>query len=77
MTVDDVHLGSPTDPFFRLVSAAVGVAGGPVKVSNCVLNGIAFDGLIYRSVREPPSAKEAERIEKRFSKRVKDFIRAT
>lgn len=78
MTVNDVHLGSPVDPFFKLVSGAVGISGGGYAIfSDCVFNGVAFDGLIYRSVREPPAPQEAERIEKRFARRVKDLIRTT
>jgi hypothetical protein len=36
--------------------------------------GMPFDGIIYRSLKEAPSADEAERINKRFAKRVKDLI---
>lgn len=73
MTVEDVHLGSPNDDYFRLISSGFGVDGGVVEVQNCVVNGVPVDAIIYRSVRSAPSAKEAERIEKRFAKRVKDL----
>ncbi|WP_237355391.1 hypothetical protein [Xanthobacter sp. YC-JY1] len=77
MTVDDVHLGSPSDPFFRMISSIVRVdGGGQVAFQNCNINGILFDGIIYRAVKSVPDQKEAERIERKFSKRVKDMVRA-
>jgi hypothetical protein len=75
MTIEDVHLGSPADDLFRFVSQVVRVKGGQTEFRNCVFNGLQFDGVIYRSVTEVPSAKQAERIEKRFAKRVKDLPR--
>ncbi|MFG1187612.1 hypothetical protein [Xanthobacter aminoxidans] len=77
MTIDDVHLGSPSDPFFKMISSIARIdGGGNVVFQNCILNGIIFDGIIYRSVKTTPDQKEAERIEKKFSKRVKDMVRA-
>ena len=38
-----------------------------------MVNGISFNGIIYRSVKEIPTLKEAASIEKRFAKRVKDL----
>jgi len=75
LTIEDVHLGSPRDVIFQLVSSAVGIANGVVRMENCTVNGVLFDGVIYRSVKVAPSVGEAERIEKRFSKRVKDLAR--
>jgi hypothetical protein len=75
VTIDDVYLGSPDDLFFKSISAAVRIGnGGPVEFNNCTINGIPFDGVIYRSVKEAPTKEEAERIDKRFAKRVKDLI---
>lgn len=73
MTVEDVHLGSPIDPLFQLVSTVVRVDNGMVSFENCIINNVPFDGVIYRSVREVPTSKEAASIEKRFAKRVKDL----
>lgn len=73
MSVDDVYLASPAEPFFQLVSSIVHADGGVAEFQNCSFNGLQFDGVIYRSVREVPSKQMAERIEKRFAKRVKDL----
>lgn len=76
MTVEDVHLGAPSDTFFRLISSGFGVTGGGrAYVENCVINGIPFDGVIYRSVISEPTEGEARRIEKIFGKRVRDLIK--
>jgi hypothetical protein len=75
LTIDDVHLGSPHEALFRLISSAVGIENGAVRVENCVFNGVLFDGVIYRSVKVIPSAGEGARIEKRFSKRVRDAVK--
>src|SRR5262245_11151563 len=50
MTIEDVHLGSPADEFFRLVSTIARVEGGIAEFRNCTFNGAPFDGVIYRSV---------------------------
>jgi hypothetical protein len=77
LTVEDVHLGSPTDPFFGLVAGAVSVTGDSVaRFVDCRFNGVPFDGVVYRITREPPSEKEAQKIEKRFTKRVRDAVDA-
>jgi hypothetical protein len=78
MNVDDVHLGSPTDAFFRFVTSMVRVSdGGIARFNDVIFGGAPFDGLVYRAVTAPPpSTGEADRIEKRFSKRVKDLVRA-
>src|SRR3982750_2829939 len=60
MTVEDVHLGSPTDPLFQRVSRSVGVSGdGGATVQNCSFDGLQFDGVIYRSVRQLPTPEQA------------------
>lgn len=75
MTVEDVHLGSPKEPFFQLVSKIVRVdGGGTATFENCIFNEMSFDGVIYRSVQEVPTKREAERIEKRFTKRIKNLV---
>jgi hypothetical protein len=76
MIVDDVHLGSPTDPFFQLISSMVNVSSGSVSFRNCSFNGVKFDGRVYRSISTIPAPDEAEQINKRFSKRVRDLIKA-
>ena len=76
MTVEDVYLGSPVDPFFQLISSIARVeGGGTAEFRDCMFNNIPFDGVIYRSVRQVPSDRAAEAIEKRFAKRVKDLCR--
>ncbi|MGJ0426151.1 hypothetical protein [Methylocystis sp.] len=77
ITVEDVHLGSPSDIFFQLISSGIAVAGaGRAYVENCVFNGVPFDGVIYRSVMSSPTKDEARRIEKRFGKRVRELVKA-
>ena len=75
MTVEDVHLGSPSDQFFGFVSGFVRVeTGGRAEFNNCKFNDIQFDGVVYRMVKEAPTDKQAHQIEKRFQKRVKDLV---
>jgi len=73
MTIEDVHLGSPNDDLFRRVSSAVKVDFGWMEVHRCVFNGVQFDGVIYRSVHKVPTTRQAESIDKRFAKRVKEL----
>ena len=73
MTVDDVHLGSPKEEFFQLISGAMRIENGNVRIKNSRFNGVLFDGYVYRSVNEIPTSKQAEAIQKRFVKRVKDI----
>lgn len=76
MVAEDVYLGSPSDPLFQLISSAVHKEGsGVAEFRDCSFNGVLFDGFMYRSVRDMPSAVQAERIEKVFTKRVKDLSR--
>lgn len=78
MTIEDVHLGSPTNPIFNRISAAVSVSGNSqVEIRNRSVNGLEFDGLIYRAVQDVPDARQAELIGKRFAKRVKELPRAS
>lgn len=74
MTVEDVHLGSPRDDFFRVISRAAQVTNSRAYFENCAFNDVRFDGVIYRSVRSPPSESEAQKIERRFSKQVRDLV---
>lgn len=76
MTIEDVHLGSPSDAFFRTISSVVRVSGAEsiAQFENCTFNEVSFDGIIYRAVKDVPTARQAEQIEKRFQKRVKDLV---
>lgn len=76
MTIEDVHLGSPSDQFFRAISSLIRMpgAGGIAQFENCLLNEVQFDGVIYRAVKDIPTDRQAEQIEKRFQRRVKDLI---
>lgn len=76
MTVEDVHLGSPHDAFFNLVSRVIHADNSIVTFSNCRFNDVEFDGVIYRSVRGAPREKEAVAIEKRFTRTIKELERA-
>ncbi len=74
LTAADIHLGSPSDALFRLISQAVRVDGaGFVEVHDCPIDGVDFDGVIYRSVGEPPAGADAARIEKQFVRRAKSL----
>jgi len=73
LTIEDIHLGSPSDQFFQLITSAVSRAGsGHTTFKDCVINGIRFDGLVYRVVRSIPNTREAKTIEKQFLKRTND-----
>lgn len=74
MTVEDVHLGSPRDAFFQAISRFVQVTNSRAFFENCAFNDVQFDGVIYRSVISAPSGTEAQRIEKVFSKHVRDLV---
>ncbi len=75
MTIEDVHLGSPRDGLFQLISRVVKIEGSAwSEFRNCMFNEIRFDGIVYRSVKEIPNERQAEQIDKRFQKRVKDLI---
>ncbi len=76
ITLYDVHLGSPKDSFFAWVSGVVGFDDSVVRFTNSVFGGTAFDAVVYRAVRHVPEQREAERIEKDFSKRIMDLARA-
>jgi hypothetical protein len=77
LTVEDIHLGSPNDKYFQRICLAIRVdkAGSSwAEFKDCVINGIQFDGVIYRAVSgEPPSDREAEIIQRTFWKRVKEI----
>jgi hypothetical protein len=78
MTVDDVYLGSPNDPLFKHISGFFRVPDnfrmGPPEVEDLSLEGTSFNAVFYRAVVEVPSAEEAEKINKRFAKHVKDLL---
>ena len=77
MTVEDVHLGSPNDPFFITLSYAIHVAGnGFARFWNCTINDVAFDGGIYRSVAASPNDRDAGKIEKLFRSKVRKLAKA-
>jgi hypothetical protein len=74
MTVEDVHLGSPNEPLFQLISRVINVDNrGEAEFRNCTLHGVPFDGLVYRSVERPPTEPEAKQIGRQFQKRVKEL----
>jgi hypothetical protein len=74
LTVQDIHLGSPADEYFQRISSGVSVVQGPVQVKDCIINGIKFDGVIYRAVTHVPSSGEARKIEKQFSRKMKGIL---
>ncbi|WP_068876890.1 MULTISPECIES: hypothetical protein [unclassified Phenylobacterium] len=79
MTVEDVHLGSPSDPLFQAISGAIGVppgVRGEFTLKDCSINGLQFDGMIYRSDMRPTLPKDAARIERAFERKVREVTRA-
>lgn len=76
MTIEDVHLGSPSDPFFQFFTSFIRFDNGIGRFHDCRLNDVSFDGVIYRSVSGAPPAKDAQRIEKLFTKKVRDLVTA-
>jgi hypothetical protein len=71
MTIEDVHLGSPADDLFRIVSRAARIDGAMAEFQNCVFGAHCFDGVLYRSVNEIPTMQQAQRIERCFVRRVR------
>lgn len=72
MTVDDVHLGSPSEEFFRVISHFLRIDGrGRAFFNDCTINNIKFDGLIYRAVQEAPPPARAKAIERDFVRKVR------
>jgi hypothetical protein len=80
LTIEDIHLGSPADEYFQKISAAVAglrllppTGKNKATFKDCVINGIKFDGIIYRAVpTSPVSDKEARKIEQGFVQSVQD-----
>jgi hypothetical protein len=49
-SIIDLFLASPRDPSFRLISSLVRAPGNQrLEFSNCLVNGIAFEAMLYRS----------------------------
>ena len=65
MTIVDVHLESPRSPLYYGVRSAVIMEGGIIKFENCTINGVLFDGLIYRWGISP-SPEALQRTERDF-----------
>lgn len=74
MSIEDVHLGSPNDPFFHLVSSVVRADNSIVQFENCTFNDVKFDGVVYRSLQSPPTSAEAARIDKKFQMKVRRLV---
>lgn len=72
MTVDDVHLGSPTDAFFQTISRISHIQSHHISFENCSLDGIVFDGIVYRVITHVPDEREARDIEKTFQSRIRE-----
>lgn len=68
ITVDDVHLGSPNDDLFRLVSSVAAIDNSIAHFKDCSFNGVKFDGVVYRSIRSAPSKAQAQAAQKTFSR---------
>ena len=73
MTVEDVQLGSPSDVFFQLIASGIKVTNSIARFNNCNINGVQFDGVMYRSWREIPPKSELLRIQKRFERNVREL----
>jgi hypothetical protein len=77
LSVFDVHLASPQDPIFQLISGAVNWQGGGVAFfENCSLNGVQVNGVMYRLTRHarPIDARLAKRTEVVFKRKVKEVL---
>jgi hypothetical protein len=73
LTVADIHLMGTANPLFQTVAQIIHMDYGVVRFENCHVNGMLFDGVLYRWTRHPPSATEVKKLEKSFIKRVKEL----
>lgn len=74
LTIVDVYLEGPKSPLFDAL-ARFQVVDGIARFENCSLNGMLFDGVIYRwNPTPPPSA--VKQIERNFMKKAKRAVEA-
>lgn len=76
--VVDVSLESPQSPLFRGLYRALPVRGlqdGQFIFERCIINGLMFDGVIYRWLDTPP-LRQIRRIEKEFVRKAGKLARA-
>jgi hypothetical protein len=72
-TVEDVHLGSPSDHVFRAISMNIHIDNGVATDTTIGVGDVTFFGHIYRSVDRPPTKRIAEALERKFKKRLKEL----
>jgi hypothetical protein len=77
MTINDVHLESTEGVLFRNLSHIVRVEMGErLTFKDCSINGAKFDAHIYRWSPAPPTKAEAQSVERKFKRRIKELVRA-
>jgi hypothetical protein len=73
LTVADIHLMGVHNPLFQIVAQVIHADNAVVRFENCHVNGMLFDGVIYRWTRAPPSAADVKNLERSFVRRVKEL----
>lgn len=72
LTVQDIHLVAPSGPLFKTISGALHIENGRVTVSDCIINGLRVDAVLYRWTGVPSQTKAAK-VQKEFKRRVKEL----
>ena len=72
LTVQDIHLVAPSGPLFKTISGALHIENGGVTVSDCIINGLRVDAVIYRWTGVPSQARAAK-VQREFKRRVKEL----
>jgi hypothetical protein len=71
MTITDIQLIGVENPLFRLLVQGVEVKdGGVVVFENSTIDGVMFDGRIYRWTRSALAPGDVKKLEKSFERRV-------
>lgn len=76
MTIEDVHLGSPNDPLFQKISRVLEVDNAIANIGLFQYEDLSLSVIIYRSMKAPPSEREARAVEKRFERTLREKERA-
>jgi hypothetical protein len=77
-TIEDVHLGSPTDEYYQRISSGIANLVPPTGKNRIIftdytVSGITFDAVVYRAIRIIPSAEETAKVEKQFKDNVHEL----
>jgi hypothetical protein len=68
LSIAAIYLVPVDGPLFRTIAGAIRVQDGPVTISNCLINDMKVDAIIYRW-RGEPSGNDAHRIERNFKRK--------